>query len=204
MTDDRPWKDAALNARHHERRIECGPFGPDRDALATGYHRDHKLAGGRPAASCARVDDRAAPHHTRRQHAYHQPASDRHRAGADRRRRGARRAPVPGVLCRQHPQPAHAAGLWPCRGGIHGLVRGQPCAVDHRRAAAACRRLDRAADARTCGADRQAAPGRIAPSVRLAGDRPGAADQPGRIGARPGACGEGGQDAGAGAGGSAR
>jgi hypothetical protein len=50
MTDDRPWKDAALNARHHERRIECGPFGPDRDALAADYHRDHKLAGVPPGS----------------------------------------------------------------------------------------------------------------------------------------------------------
>ena len=33
--------------------------------------------------------------------------------------------------------------------------------------------------------DRQAAPGRAAPSVRLAGDGPGDADEPGRIGARP-------------------
>jgi hypothetical protein len=25
MTDDRPWKDAARNARNNERQIECGP-----------------------------------------------------------------------------------------------------------------------------------------------------------------------------------
>jgi hypothetical protein len=50
MTDDRPWKDAALNARNHERSIECGPTGPDRDALATDYHRDHKLAGVPPGS----------------------------------------------------------------------------------------------------------------------------------------------------------
>jgi hypothetical protein len=31
--------------------------------------------------------------------------------------RGARRAPFPGVLCRDHPQPAHVAGLRPRRGG---------------------------------------------------------------------------------------
>jgi hypothetical protein len=45
--DDRrpPWKDAALNARNHERSIECGPTGPDRDALAAEYRRAHKLAG---------------------------------------------------------------------------------------------------------------------------------------------------------------
>ena len=41
------------------------------------------------------------------------------------------------------------------------------------------------ADARACGTDRQAAPGRAAPSVRLAGDRPGHAGEPGRLRARP-------------------
>ena len=34
MTDDRPWEAAARYARDHERRITCGPAGPDRDALA--------------------------------------------------------------------------------------------------------------------------------------------------------------------------
>jgi hypothetical protein len=29
MTDDKLWKDAALNARHNERQIECGPVGSD-------------------------------------------------------------------------------------------------------------------------------------------------------------------------------
>ena len=50
MADDRPGKDAALNARAHERSIECGPTGPDRDALATDYHRDHKLSGVPPGS----------------------------------------------------------------------------------------------------------------------------------------------------------
>jgi hypothetical protein len=33
-----------------ERSIECGPTGPDRDALATEHHRDHKLAGVPPGS----------------------------------------------------------------------------------------------------------------------------------------------------------
>jgi hypothetical protein len=37
MTDNRPWRDAAKNARNNQRRIECGPTGPDRDALAAEY-----------------------------------------------------------------------------------------------------------------------------------------------------------------------
>jgi hypothetical protein len=45
MADDRPWKDTALIARNHERSVECGPTGADRDVLATDYHRHHKLAG---------------------------------------------------------------------------------------------------------------------------------------------------------------
>ena len=31
MTDDGPWKRAAGRAREHERRVQCGPAGPDRD-----------------------------------------------------------------------------------------------------------------------------------------------------------------------------
>jgi hypothetical protein len=45
MTDDRPWKDAALNARNNERRVECGPASADRDTLAADFQRAHKLAG---------------------------------------------------------------------------------------------------------------------------------------------------------------
>jgi hypothetical protein len=45
MTDDRPWKDSALNARNQGRKVTCGPTGPDRDALAAEYHHAHKLAG---------------------------------------------------------------------------------------------------------------------------------------------------------------
>jgi hypothetical protein len=50
MIDDRPWKDAALNAGNNQRRIECGPAGPDRVALAAEYHRAHKLAGVPPGS----------------------------------------------------------------------------------------------------------------------------------------------------------
>ena len=50
MTDDRPWKDAATNARSHQRRIECGPTDPDRDTLAADYRRAHKLTGVPPGS----------------------------------------------------------------------------------------------------------------------------------------------------------
>jgi len=39
MTDDGPWNNAARHARdRHQRRVACGPTGPDRDALAAEYH----------------------------------------------------------------------------------------------------------------------------------------------------------------------
>jgi hypothetical protein len=50
MTDDRPWKDAALNARNNQRRIMCGPAGPDRDKLAAEFHRTEKLRGVPPGS----------------------------------------------------------------------------------------------------------------------------------------------------------
>ena len=50
MTDDRPWKDAAMHARNNHRRIECGPTAPDRAALAAEYQRAHKLAGVPPGS----------------------------------------------------------------------------------------------------------------------------------------------------------
>jgi hypothetical protein len=53
MTDDRPWKDAALNARNNHRRIMCGPTGPDRDKLAAEFQRSEKL-GGVPPGSIVR------------------------------------------------------------------------------------------------------------------------------------------------------
>ena len=50
MTDDHPWESAARYARDHERRITCGPAGPDRDALAAEYRQAHKLAGVPPGS----------------------------------------------------------------------------------------------------------------------------------------------------------
>jgi hypothetical protein len=45
MTDGRPWEAAARQAREGGRQVMCGPRGPDRDALAAGCRRAHKLAG---------------------------------------------------------------------------------------------------------------------------------------------------------------
>jgi hypothetical protein len=50
MSDDRPWQNAARHARDNERRVDCGPAGPDRDALAADYRRDSKLAGVPPGS----------------------------------------------------------------------------------------------------------------------------------------------------------
>jgi hypothetical protein len=54
MTDDRPWKEAALNARNSHRRIVCGPADPDRGKLAAEFQRTEKL-GGVPPGSIVRV-----------------------------------------------------------------------------------------------------------------------------------------------------
>jgi hypothetical protein len=60
MTDDRPWEAAARYARDHERRITCGPAGPDRDALAAEYRQANKLAGVPPGhrLRCPRDEER--------------------------------------------------------------------------------------------------------------------------------------------------
>jgi hypothetical protein len=50
MTDEQPWKEAATYAKRHHHRIECGPTGADRDALAAAYRRQHKLAGVPPGS----------------------------------------------------------------------------------------------------------------------------------------------------------
>ena len=50
MTDDRPWKEAASEARNHQRRVVCGPIGTDRDALAADYRSTHRLAGVPPGS----------------------------------------------------------------------------------------------------------------------------------------------------------
>ena len=50
MTDDRLWQSAAQYARSHQHRITCGPAGPDRDALAAEFRRNHNLAGVPPGS----------------------------------------------------------------------------------------------------------------------------------------------------------
>jgi hypothetical protein len=50
MTDDRPWNDAARNARNDQRHIACGPAGPDPEALAAEFQRADKLAGVPPGS----------------------------------------------------------------------------------------------------------------------------------------------------------
>ena len=50
MTDDRPWKEAANQARNHQHHITCGPTGVDRDALAAEYRRQHPVAGVPPGS----------------------------------------------------------------------------------------------------------------------------------------------------------
>jgi hypothetical protein len=54
MTDDRPWNDAARNARDHQRHVVCGPTGPDRDALAAEYREANKQLAGAPPGSMVR------------------------------------------------------------------------------------------------------------------------------------------------------
>jgi hypothetical protein len=50
MTNDRPWKDAATDARNHQHRIVCGPTGANRDELAAEYRRAQPLAGVPPGS----------------------------------------------------------------------------------------------------------------------------------------------------------
>jgi hypothetical protein len=50
MTDDRPWHDAAREARNNQHRITCGPSGPDRDALAAEFRRTNQVAGVPPGS----------------------------------------------------------------------------------------------------------------------------------------------------------
>jgi hypothetical protein len=46
MNDDRPWQSAARKARdYRQRKIACGPSGPDREALAAEFRRTNKLTG---------------------------------------------------------------------------------------------------------------------------------------------------------------
>jgi hypothetical protein len=39
-----------MSACKNQRRIECGPADPDRDALAADYQRPHKLGGVAPGS----------------------------------------------------------------------------------------------------------------------------------------------------------
>jgi hypothetical protein len=51
MTDDRPWNNAARHARDTlNRRVVCGPSGPDRDKLAADFQRTEKLGGVPPGS----------------------------------------------------------------------------------------------------------------------------------------------------------
>ncbi len=116
-------------------------------------------------------------------------------AGADRRRRPSRLA-LHRLLHRQHPQPEHAPGL---RAGLQPVLRlvrrSRPDADDD--PAVRCRHIYRDTPADPFAAGREAAARRRAHAVRLADHRPGGAGQPGLGRARPEACGEDRQDAGA-------
>jgi hypothetical protein len=51
MTDDQPWQNAARHARDQlDRRVVCGPAGPDRNALAAEFQRAEKLGGVPPGS----------------------------------------------------------------------------------------------------------------------------------------------------------
>jgi len=51
MTDEKPWTNAARRSRDQfGRRVECGPNGPDRNALAAAFQRTHKFAGVPPGS----------------------------------------------------------------------------------------------------------------------------------------------------------
>ena len=56
MIDDRPWIAAARHARNNQRRIVCGPTGPDREALAADYQKTHKQFAGVPPGSIVRPE----------------------------------------------------------------------------------------------------------------------------------------------------
>jgi hypothetical protein len=51
MSDDAPWYAAAGRAgQQHARHVQCGPSGPDRDALASEFQRTHGFAGVPPGS----------------------------------------------------------------------------------------------------------------------------------------------------------
>jgi hypothetical protein len=51
MSDDRPWQSAAREARSRQRKVACGPTGPDRDELAAEFCREYRLAGFPPGST---------------------------------------------------------------------------------------------------------------------------------------------------------
>lgn len=54
MTDDHPWRRAAQRATEkRSRHINCGPSGPDREALAREFQQTHTF-GGVPPGSIVR------------------------------------------------------------------------------------------------------------------------------------------------------
>lgn len=101
------------------------------------------------------------------------------------------------VLRLSDPPSAHPPRVCACRGEFPDPVRRRRRELDHRGAAAARRRLDRAADVDACGADREAAAGGHLPPVRLGRHRPDRAAQTRRVSARPESYHVAGQDAGA-------
>jgi hypothetical protein len=50
MTDDGLWNLAAGRARERDRNVQCGPSGPDREALASEFQQAQKLAGVPPGS----------------------------------------------------------------------------------------------------------------------------------------------------------
>ena len=123
--------------------------------------------------------------------------ADRGPPGHGPPRRAAGRRADGGVFHRPDPQPAHPRSVRRSRGAILHLVRR---ARARARRAVADRRGHlhrRDATTRISRPHDQAAPGRHPPPLRLAGDRPGDAHQPGHLGARTDTRRQDGQDAGA-------
>ena len=54
MSDDAPWLVAAGRGGQHARHVQCGPTGPDRDALASDFQRTHGVFVGVPPGSIVR------------------------------------------------------------------------------------------------------------------------------------------------------
>ena len=51
MSDDAPWHLAVDRARQlHDRHVQCGPTGRDRNALAREFQQTHKMAGVPPGS----------------------------------------------------------------------------------------------------------------------------------------------------------